>query len=428
MRGSGGSEARSDHRAEPDGAEVRQHVDPEPSIRPINEQVPYLSSRVSRAPHRDGSLGGEGTSLDRSGSTVAQNLLQLWGSGRTTHPSVPRLSATHFPGRFPLQEEPTLPGPIGSHETGPRLDGNSPLPRLTYVAGYGRSGSTLLDLLLGNHPVVFGAGEVSRLFWDIAEGRPCSCGSLHLECDVWAPVLRLAMPGRGRSDYMDLRRRHLSAQMRRRESAFPEYREAWVRVFQAIRAVTGCQVVVDSSKSARRARHRRLLLQELCGLETRVIHLVRDPRAVMWSAARGSNHRIEEGLPPRRLEEVRALLHWTYTNRHVVKECREAGVDASLLRYEDLVRDPAASLDRICRFIGVDPSPLLTQLEEGRDFEPGHGVGGNRFRKRGPVVLRADAEWERRLPLRHRILSHLSVPVASPLGYFGRRGTSTPDG
>ena len=32
---------------------------------------------------------------------------------------------------------------------------------LCYIAGFGRSGSTVLDVLLGNHPEVLSLGEVS---------------------------------------------------------------------------------------------------------------------------------------------------------------------------------------------------------------------------------------------------------------------------
>ena len=35
------------------------------------------------------------------------------------------------------------------------------LEKIIYVAGYGRSGSTLLDMMLASHPAVFGAGEMS---------------------------------------------------------------------------------------------------------------------------------------------------------------------------------------------------------------------------------------------------------------------------
>lgn len=33
-----------------------------------------------------------------------------------------------------------------------------------YIAGYGRSGSTVLDMLLGMHPAILGMGELTHVF------------------------------------------------------------------------------------------------------------------------------------------------------------------------------------------------------------------------------------------------------------------------
>ena len=35
--------------------------------------------------------------------------------------------------------------------------------RVLYFAGYGRSGTTVLDIALGQHPAVIGSGEISEL-------------------------------------------------------------------------------------------------------------------------------------------------------------------------------------------------------------------------------------------------------------------------
>ena len=37
-------------------------------------------------------------------------------------------------------------------------------PTVLYIAGYGRSGSTVLDMLLGTHPRIIGGGELTHLF------------------------------------------------------------------------------------------------------------------------------------------------------------------------------------------------------------------------------------------------------------------------
>ena len=59
-----------------------------------------------------------------------------------------------------------------------------------YIAGTGRSGSTVLANILGEVDGVFTAGEV-RYLWQrgLREGRLCGCGVPVRECPVWGDVL-----------------------------------------------------------------------------------------------------------------------------------------------------------------------------------------------------------------------------------------------
>ena len=62
-----------------------------------------------------------------------------------------------------------------------------------YIAGTGRSGSTVLANILGEVDGVFAAGEV-RYLWQrgLKEDRLCGCGLPVRECPVWSKVLALA--------------------------------------------------------------------------------------------------------------------------------------------------------------------------------------------------------------------------------------------
>src|SRR3546814_8262782 len=58
------------------------------------------------------------------------------------------------------------------------------------VAGYGRSGTTLLDIALGEHPAIMGAGEVTTLarhVWD--RGEYCACGARVRDCPQWNAIV-----------------------------------------------------------------------------------------------------------------------------------------------------------------------------------------------------------------------------------------------
>ena len=60
---------------------------------------------------------------------------------------------------------------------------------LVYLLSTGRSGSTLLDVLLGAQPECWTLGEFQ--FLDIGVGRqiPCGCQSPLGQCDFWGPIL-----------------------------------------------------------------------------------------------------------------------------------------------------------------------------------------------------------------------------------------------
>src|ERR1700732_3473702 len=62
-----------------------------------------------------------------------------------------------------------------------------------YIAGTGRSGSTVLANILGEVEGVFAAGEV-RYLWQrgLKENRLCGCGLTVRECPVWSKVLAQA--------------------------------------------------------------------------------------------------------------------------------------------------------------------------------------------------------------------------------------------
>ena len=60
-----------------------------------------------------------------------------------------------------------------------------------YIAGSGRSGSTLLASVLGSVDGVFNAGEL-RYVWErgLADGALCACRKPVIECPVWTDVFK----------------------------------------------------------------------------------------------------------------------------------------------------------------------------------------------------------------------------------------------
>jgi hypothetical protein len=300
------------------------------------------------------------------------------------------------------------------------------MPRIVYIAGYGRSGSTILDVLLGNHREIFGGGELHRLFDEWAGGHPCSCGCSYDQCSFWSqvgPMVREALPE------LSLPQAHVVS--KRVESLFTgalgpflrtdrhRYARLWDATLEAVSETGATDIIVDSSKSTRKSIRRAQALVQLCGFEVQVIHLVRDPRAVMWSILRGSNRALGAGQRSRVPGGAyRALANWVWTNALVhVHLSRSPRLHAVRVRYEDMVSRPVHVVSDLGSFLDVDMEPVLEMLRLGRPLDPGHGVAGNRLRAGRTLQLRADEEWRAKLPGYARTLAMWSWPLARRYGY-----------
>ena len=133
------------------------------------------------------------------------------------------------------------------------------------------------------------------LFKEWLQDGSCSCGNHYRECTFWREVwCELS----GTFPDLDFSTIHRTSRCIEAVSGYllstngvaerEFYAEVWRTIIEAISRVSGRYVIVDSSKTTRGCARRVQVLSELCGFRVKVIHLVRDPRAVMWSVLRGS--------------------------------------------------------------------------------------------------------------------------------------------
>tara|TARA_B100000029_G_scaffold339371_1_gene331583 strand:+ start:692 stop:1648 length:957 start_codon:yes stop_codon:yes gene_type:complete len=282
--------------------------------------------------------------------------------------------------------------------------------RLIYIVGAGRSGSTVLDTVLGNHPDTISVGELSnvhRSAW--LNNEFCACGDRAGDCEFWSDVKsrwQAMSPGVTVQSYLGLRdrfERFRPAALWRTEaaalwqtSAARTYLEQTGHLLEAIAGVSGRRVIVDSSKTPLRARW----LFRVPGIDVRLIHLVRDSRAVAWSRKKALDRDLTAGV--QHALEARpawySVVYWTVSNLLAARLRRRAGDRGVLVRYEDFVQDPASELVRIGDACGLDCEPLAASLQAGDAFDVGHTVAGNRLRMAGAVRLKADYDWIEKLP------------------------------
>lgn len=306
------------------------------------------------------------------------------------------------------------------------------MTRVLYIGGLGRSGTTLLERILGELPGACALGEVVHLWRRglIADER-CACGTSFTQCDFWHAVGDEAFGGWDRLDVPRVlrlqaaveRTRHIPRLAARRTETphgrhVTTYAQHYARVYRAAAAVSGAEVVLDSSKHSALA----YCLAYAPGLDLRVVHMVRDSRGVAYSWTKtvarpetggaGQMHRYAPG---------RAALLWNAHNA-ALGLLRHRGVPVLRLRYEELLTDPVAATRSVAAFAGLDAGSL--DFLDGASVRLGtaHSVAGNPMRfATGEIPLRHDDAWRAALPPRQRVLvGALTAPLLSAYGY-GRR-------
>lgn len=309
-----------------------------------------------------------------------------------------------------------------------------PPVRVLFIGGLGRSGSTLLERLLCELPGVCGMGEVVHL-WQrgLLDGERCGCGEDFPDCPFWREVGEVAFggwPRFGVADFQSLKASvdrtrfvpalaapRLGAGARARVSA---YDEVYRRLYEAVRAVSGCGVLVDSSKHVSLA----FCLRWSAAIDLRVLHVVRDPRAVAhsWTKTVARPEAVEgsaEGAHMARWSPGRTALHWSAQNVGFDLLARR-GVPTMRVRYEDFARAPAGTLREIAAFAGMDPAvPLPFVTESAAELRSNHQVAGNPMRFRtGRVEVRADEVWKDALGAGpRRLVGAMTLPLRARYGY-----------
>ena len=306
--------------------------------------------------------------------------------------------------------------------------------RVLYIAGSGRSGSTIVDNVLGQVEGVVSVGEV-RFLWErgVLADRLCGCGEPFSACPFWQPVMgatasrspvtidasrMVSLLGRGtRARHVPwlLRARRNPASVAERLGELPEVLGA---LYAAIAERSGARVIVDSSKLPPYGE----LLRHVPGIDVSYVQLVRDPRATAYSWSRAKPLPSGDGGTMQRQSPAKSAALWTLWNGAAEGLWRGQPDRYLRIRYEDVIASPRASFARMLALVDepADGLPFLTDHEV--TLGTTHGVAGNPSRfTTGTVALRADVEWRDRMRARDRaIVDAISWPLLLRHGYLDR--------
>jgi len=300
-------------------------------------------------------------------------------------------------------------------------------PIVVYIAGSGRSGSTLLERALGEVPGFVNVGELIDLYRrTAAQDERCGCGAAFAECPFWArvgdrafggwPEQKLAATHRLQNRVARQRRmpRLLAMPLAGRQfrADVAAYGASYDVLYHAIAAEAGAACVVDASKWPVQA-----LALARAGLDVRVIHLVRDVRGVAYSLGKrdvSRPHAVREADVMSHLSPAMAAARWVAVQSQAGL-LRRCGLPVTRMRYEAFVRHPRAAVEAALAGIGLAAPPAhLAHIGAGRVvLSTSHGLSGNpsRFRD-GEITLRADESWRAGMPRRDRlVVTAIGLPL-----------------
>jgi hypothetical protein len=188
------------------------------------------------------------------------------------------------------------------------------------------------------------------------------------------------------------------------------------RLYAAIRQVTGAELIVDSSKIPTHA----MLVHRAPTIDLRVVHLVRDPRGVVFSWQKQVVRPDGDGRDQMdRYGAGSASARYLYYN--ALTHLLRAAVPYRFLRYEDLIRDARRQVGGVLEFAGIHALDNdLAFLHDGvADLEPNHTVDGNPMRlSTGPVLLRLDEAWRHDMsPGSRRLVTAATAPLLAAYRY-----------
>ncbi|MCW2142162.1 sulfotransferase [Actinoplanes cyaneus] len=304
--------------------------------------------------------------------------------------------------------------------------------KVMYIAGWGRSGTTIVDNILNSYDGVFSTGELFYL-WSrgLIEGRKCGCGLVFTRCELWITILDVAF-GADRPCPEHIARLQREAVRVRHTpgltgpDASPEaeeYRQVTNRLYHAIAEVTGARLIVDSSKVPSAA----ALLPGMPGIEPYLLHMIRDPRAVTHSWMRASQADRARTAITHQEAPAASTMHWLVRNALAERLAGAYDGRYRLLRYEDFAAAPRETIEGLLAFTRMDTAGGPFTDDTTVRLDTNHTIAGNpgRFRT-GEVALRADDRWRDEQAAGPRLTATaLALPLLHRYGY--RTRTSRPN-
>jgi hypothetical protein len=242
--------------------------------------------------------------------------------------------------------------------------------KVVFIAGCGRSGTTLLGQLLGEFEGFVNVGEAARYLFDRSKDLPCGCGAAAADCTFWKDMFHAIPPELSDQGAKSLRIRSFpSLFMRTRRKRVPaEYAPILAALGDTYRTIvrdTGCNVIIDSSKYPSTA----LLAGLIPGVELHVVHVVRSPHSVVASWTRKNGYLAVH--PPGK------VVSWWWAYNVLSEALKKRAKTYRLVRYEDFAKNPGPVLQQITADVTSHALPMNFLEGTEATVHVQHSLAGN---------------------------------------------------
>jgi hypothetical protein len=280
--------------------------------------------------------------------------------------------------------------------------------KLIYIAGSGRSGSTLLEKILGQNQGITALGEVCNIWFANPPQGQCGCGKALVDCEFWGHIFSLAFPNISATYVKHMQELGVESDRLRYIPAIlfslgtdkkaEEYMAGMKKLYSAAYSTRPGSILLDSSKKISWL----YLLSQHPEFEIYVIHLVRDARGVVYSWSKTAEqlsrqHGRDVALPV--IHPYKAGISW-FWEQYLAARMRSQFHGYLNLRYEDLIMAPNTTLLKVYKFIGLESHTI--PAIHGNQISlptPIHSISGNPIRlSTGLTQLTLDQEWQNKMP------------------------------
>jgi len=254
------------------------------------------------------------------------------------------------------------------------------MSKIIYIMGTGRSGTTILDVIISNNTGIIGAGEVTHMInSEILSSEICACGKHVTQCDAWGKVCEeftleelkdskaLVRSIEAHSSFF------LVALNLIDKRKLARYKEINERLFKSI-CNGRAEIIVDSSKYAARA----LLLAKLFPERVQVVSLTRSAEGIINAFRKEDMEQPSKTLVATFLYYIYALTCF-FICRIILKN------KVIEIQYEKLAADPVSSIYQIEKASGISLRESIELLDNDDYLLSSHIVVGNRLRKKEKI-------------------------------------------